>query len=205
MLGHASFSSLRLSRIFSQERLESFPFFVAVDPRGEFDTEYMGGQWHEELIDGVQFFYPACDGEKLGIIELWGGGCVMSAAVRDRPELISASLVPGWTANVDRVLETLELPFRMGSDETAVCALAAGRVRRSGFPDRWYELNPAVTRGALRSLSFACRAPDIYHIKAVIHSGEGLLKVELRRPDLVRSNGSEGAYDACFASLFDEG
>src|SRR5216683_2682262 len=107
MIDHATFSALRLSRVFPPDHLESYPFYIAVDPEGDFDIEYLGGQWHEELIDGVQFFFPERDGNKLGVVELWGSGCVMSAAVRGRPEANAASLIPGWTANVDRVLEAL--------------------------------------------------------------------------------------------------
>jgi hypothetical protein len=73
MIEPATFSALRLSRI-------------------DFDIEYLGGQWHEELIDGVQFFFPASDGNKLGVVEVWGSGCVMSAAVRGRPEANSRTL-----------------------------------------------------------------------------------------------------------------
>jgi hypothetical protein len=92
MIDHATFSALRLSRIFAAEHLESYPFYIEVDPEGDFDIEYLGGQWHEELIDGVQFFFPASDGNKLGVVEVWGSGCVMSAAVRGRPEANSRTL-----------------------------------------------------------------------------------------------------------------
>ena len=57
MIDHATFSALRLSRIFAAEHLGSYPFYIEVDPEGDFDIEYLGGQWHEELIDGVQFFF----------------------------------------------------------------------------------------------------------------------------------------------------
>jgi hypothetical protein len=56
------------------------------------DVEYLGGQWHEELIDGVQFFFPASDGNKLGVVEVRGSGCVMSTAVRGRLEVNSRTL-----------------------------------------------------------------------------------------------------------------
>src|ERR1700682_3393268 len=101
MIDHATFSALRLSRICAAEHLGSYPFYIEVDPEGDFDIEYLGGQWHEERIDGVQFFFPAGDGNKLGVVEVWGSGCVMSAAVRGRPEANSASLIPGWPATVN--------------------------------------------------------------------------------------------------------
>jgi hypothetical protein len=205
MIDHATFSALRLRRIFPREHPEGYRYYIEIDPDGNFDTEYMGGQWHEELIDGVQFFYPQRDGNKLGIVELWGSGCVIAAAVRDRPAAISASLIPSWMANVNRVLEALDLPIRMGSDEAAVRALAAGKVRSSGFPDEWYSLYPAVAKDTLRSLAFACRAPDIYHLNAVVHCTEGLLKLQIYQPDLIRSNDHEGGYDDFFAGLYDEG
>src|SRR5436305_8536812 len=112
MVDYTTFSGLRLDRLFPREFLESYRYYVPVDPEGDFDIEYLGGQWHEELIDGVQFFFPESDGNKLGVVEVWGSGCVISAAVRDRPESNSASLIPGWTANVNRVLEVLDLPIR---------------------------------------------------------------------------------------------
>jgi len=86
-------------------------------------------------------------------------------------------LDPGSTANVNRVLEALDLPIRMGSDEAAVRALAAGEVLSFGYPGEWYDMYEAVARGTVSSLSFACRAPDIYHMRAVVHSSEGLLKL----------------------------
>lgn len=205
MIDHTTFSALRLNRIFPPDHLESYRYYIEVDPEGNFDIEYLGGQWHEELIDGVQFFFPESDGTELGVVALWGSGCVIAAAVRDRPESNSASIVPSWAANANRVLEMLNLPLRMGSEEAAVRELAVGKVRSFGFPEEWYSLYPAVAQGALRSLSFACGAPDLYHMNAVVHSTEGLLALEVRQPDLVRSNDREAAYDACFAGLYDEG
>jgi hypothetical protein len=157
MIDYDRFSALRLGSIFPADYLASFPYYIAVDPGGDFDEEYQGGQWHEELIDGVQFFYPARAGEKLGIVELWGAGCVLAAAVRDRPDPLPPLLVPGWAANADRVLGALELPLRMGSDEGAVRSLAAGRVHASAYPDEWYDLHKDLARGTLTSLSVACR------------------------------------------------
>src|SRR5690348_9042955 len=93
MIDHAAFSALRLSRVFPREHLEAYPWYDEVDPGGDvFRWEYMGGQWHTEDIDGVQFFHPECDGNKLGMIELWGSGCMTSGPVRDAPEAQSASL-----------------------------------------------------------------------------------------------------------------
>jgi hypothetical protein len=63
----------------------------------------------------------------------------------------------------------------------------------------------AAAPGTVSSLSFACRAPDIYHVRAVVHSSEGLLKLEVRRPDVVRGNDAEGAYDECNEGMYDEG
>jgi hypothetical protein len=81
MTDHATFSALRLSRIFAADHLGSHPFYIEVDPEGDFDIEYLGGPWHEELIDGVQFFFPAGDGSKLGVVEVWGSGCSGISAV----------------------------------------------------------------------------------------------------------------------------
>ena len=73
--------------------------------------------------------------------------------------------------------------------------MAAGSIRRGDFGD--------VAR---RFISFAVRAPDLYHVQGVVHDKEGLLHLEIRRPDLVRANAYEkGGYDECFGGLFDEG
>jgi hypothetical protein len=43
-------------------------------------------------------------------------------------------------------------------------------------------------------------------VHGIVHNQEGLLHLEIRRPDLIRANESEsGTYDECFSSLFDEG
>jgi hypothetical protein len=42
-------------------------------------------------------------------------------------------------------------------------------------------------------------------MQAVVHTAEGLLKLEIRRPDVLRANDSEGAYDACNEGMYDEG
>jgi hypothetical protein len=205
MLGYDRFGALRLARVFPAEYLQSCTYYVAVKPGASFDTSYQGGQWHEELIDGVQFFYPARAAEELGIVELWGAGCAMAAAVADRPNPLPAMFVPSWTANANRVLEALELPIRMGSDEAAVRALAAGPVHAAAYPDEWYKSCKQVARGTVTSLSFACCAPNIYHMQAVAHASEGLLSFAVRRPDLIRANEfEEGTYDECFGWLFDE-
>jgi hypothetical protein len=205
MLDHDRFAALRLSRLFPAEHLELYPYYVAVKPSGDFATEYQGGQWHEELIDGVQLFYPARAGDKLGIVELWGAGCVMAAAVRDRPNPLPPLLVPSWTANGNRVLEALELPLRLGSDEAAVRSLAAGQVHASAYPKEWYDSYKDVAKGTVTSLSFACRGPGVYHVQAVVHATAGLLSFAVRQPDLIRANeAEEGVYDECFGWLFDE-
>src|SRR5262249_49982796 len=131
-------------------------------------------------------------------------GCVLAAAVRDRPAP-TALFVPTWTANVNRVLEALDLPFRLGARREAVEALAAGRVQASGYPDEWYERREGAARGTLTSLCFASSGPSVYHMLAVVHATEGLLSFAARRPDLIRANESEkGGYDECFGWLFDE-
>ncbi len=205
MIDHATFSGLRASRIFPAEMLGTYQWYIEVDPDGDFDTEYLGGQWHEELIDGVQFFYPASDGKQLGVIELWGSGCVQPAVVRDKPESKSARLVPTWAANANRVLEALELPVRMGSQRGALVKLAAGNVLSSDYPDEFYGSYKDVAKGTLSTCNFACRAPAVYHIQAIVHTTEGLMKLDIRRPDLIRRNDRDGGYDACFGDLFDEG
>lgn len=207
MVDYTTFSALRLSRIFPPDLLESYPFYTEFDPAGDFDTEYLGGQWTEEAIDGVQFWYPQTAGEKLGVVEVWGslpvaGGC----PARDRPDPSAGWLVPAWVANADRVLGALALPLRMGADEADVRALAAGRVLSSKFPNEWYKLAKVpAAKGTLSTHYFACRAPDLYHMQAVIHAAEGLLKLKIFRPDVVKANDSEGGYDACTRGMYDEG
>jgi hypothetical protein len=199
MLNYRAFSATRLGRIFAADVLEAYPFYVELNPRGDFDTEFLGGQWHEELIDGVQLFFPAADGDKLGCVEVWGSGGVASAAVRDKTDASASALVPSWVANADRVLEAFDVPLRLGNDQKAVQALAAGRVVSSDYPV------PGVKKGSILSLKFACRAPEVYHVNAFIHASTGLLRLEIRRPDLVRKNDASGVYDACFSTVYDEG
>ena len=93
------------------------------------------------------------------------------------------------------MLAALDLALRIGDAEEAVRPLAAGSIRRTDFSD-----------GARRFLSFAFRAPGLYHMQTIVHEREGLLCLEIRRPDLIRANEyDKGGYDLCFAGLFDEG
>jgi hypothetical protein len=186
--------------------LEAYPSYIGVDAAGGFDTEYLGGQWHEESIDGVRFFFPARDGTRLGVVELWGSACVDPRAVRERPAAYAADLGPAWAANADRVLEVLGVPVRMGAAEGDIRALAAGRVLSAKFPDAWYELAKGpVAKGSLRTFYFAHRAPDLYHMQTVVHCDEGMVKLAIFRPDVVRANDSEGSYDVCTRGMYDEG
>lgn len=205
MLTYDAFSALTLARVFPAAHLGDYPYYVAVDPAGNFDTEYLGGQWHEELVDAVQFFFPAADGTKLGVVELWAAGCVVAAAVRDKMALRSTALVPAWAANADRVLAALDLTVRMGSPEADVRALAAAAVRVADYPAGWYPHTDGVEPGTVRSLTFAIKTPDVYHVGAVVHVSAGLLSLRIVRPDLVRENDRDEAYDAFFAPLHDEG
>ena len=204
MLDHNRFAALRMSNIFPGDCLEANRYYIEVDRNGGFDEEYMGGMWHEELIDGVQLFFPKRAGDKLGIIELWGAGCVQGAAAQCRPDPLPSLLVPEWTVNADTVLTVLDLPIRMGSDEAAVQSLASGRVSRFGYPDAWYDRIPELGRGTVASLTFAHLQPDLYHMRAVVHATAGLLSFAVRRPDLIRINEFEkGTYDSCVGGLFD--
>jgi hypothetical protein len=206
MLSHLAFSAVRLSTIFAPAHLDGCPWYAAIDPKKSgFDTEYMGGQWHEEVIDGVLFWYPACDGSKLGVAEVWAGGCVMQSAVRDKPTPGGPIIMPSWQANADAVLAALELPVRIGAGEDAVVQLACGDVVRHEYPAEWYRAYPGIQSGSVASLSFACRAPDVYHMQAAVHAEAGLLKLSIYRPDVIRANEHEPGYDECFAALFDEG
>src|SRR5438270_13097934 len=114
MLKYAAFSALRLAKLFPPAHLESYPFYIEVDPDGDFDTEYQGGQWHEETIDGVQLWYPAAAGDQLGGVDVWACAYLPSGPVRDKPDPKARGFVDAWRANADRVLEALELPVRMG-------------------------------------------------------------------------------------------
>src|SRR5258708_4999969 len=124
MLAYTPFSALRLAAIFSTSELDDYPWYSAVKPeRSGFDTEFMGGQWHEEIIDGVHFWYPKRAGGKLAIVQVWAAACVALAGARDKPAE-GAVIVPSWRANIDRVLTALELPIRVGAKEDDVIALA---------------------------------------------------------------------------------
>lgn len=176
MLDYTDFSALRLQDIFASEFLAGCPAYAEVTPDGAFECEYKGGLWQDELIDGVRFWFPEGDRNKLAIVELWASPLV-APSVRDRADLAAGTFISAWKANGDRVLEALKVPVHFGEAEAAVESLAAGAVRRS-----------AVSGGTIFVLSFAIRAPDFYEAEAVVHSSDGLLKIGISRPDLVWAN-----------------
>jgi hypothetical protein len=203
LLDHTALSAIRLSRLFARDFLEAYPWYA--EAGNSFDEEYLGGQWDDEVIDGVKLLFPEAGKGRLGIVEVWGCPHLAAAAFRDRPGAGDGWLMSSWSANANRVLEAVGCPVRLGAAQAAVEALACGRVVRSDYPAQWYQAVRLPADGSVKSLSFACRAPDLYHVSAVVHATEGLLQIEIRRPDLVRANDREGAYDSCFGWLFDEG
>lgn len=198
MIGHDGFSAVRLRRIFSADVLEAARLYNAAPDEGPrfFDESYMGGSWGSEEIDGASLWFPKRRRSQVGIIKAWGGPCPDATAVEGRPQPFAGPFLgAAWTANADRLLAALEIGLPVGGREEAVAPLAAGRVLRADFGD-----------GARRFVSFAIRAPDLYHVHSIFHDKEGLLCLEIRRPDLIRVNEyDKGGYDSCFAGLYDEG
>jgi hypothetical protein len=193
MLDYATFSALRLRHVFPSEVLESSRFCSAVDPeKPSFDIEYIGGLWDTEMIDGVTLWFPKRDGSKVAVVELSAGKYVGSIAEKEKPAP-DMGPDPSWVSNADRVLEALELP-RMGASEAAVRALDSGRAWSHPIPDSVApgileipHADPRLKR-ARSSLFFATAGPDVYHVAATVHAAEGLLNLEIRRPDLIRRN-----------------
>jgi hypothetical protein len=198
MIGHDRFSALRLRHIFPQDVLDAARgYFAAPDEGPRFcDESYMGGSWGSEEIDGASLWFPKRRRGQVGIVKASGGPYPDATAVAGRPQpFYGPFLDPAWLSNADRLLAALEIGLRIGGREEAVAPLAAGHLRRADFSD-----------GARRFLSFALRAPDPYHVQTIFHDKEGLLYLEIRRPDLLRLNEyDKGGYDSCFAGLYDEG
>jgi hypothetical protein len=71
----------------------------------------------------------------------------------------------------------LHLPVQFGDGDAAVRAIGAGAIHIADYPD-----------GTMHLMSFDIRTPDLYHLQAVVHVTGGLLKLEIRRPDLVEAN-----------------
>lgn len=199
MPDYATFSALRLSRVFPAVHLEGYPRYMAIDPDPENESyfmEYLGGSWAVEKIDGVQFWYPACEGASLTIVELWASHLVaFGRRYRDDPDSNQSSIVTPWKANADRVLEALGLALRMGDREDALRSLAAGDLRASPFPPGAVDPFPAHFKSSFQTWWFVPRAPDVYHVQAVIHATDGLAYLEIRRPDLVQENCGAGDDD----------
>jgi hypothetical protein len=188
MIDHSTFSALRSRHLFP---MESKP-----DPeRRSFDEEYMGGLWDEEYIAGVTLRFPKRGGNKVGIVEAAAGPYVDATAVEGHPTPFTGPFVdPAWVANANKMLEAVGLAVRIGDGEMALRPLAAGNILKRDFSD-----------GGRSFLFLACRAPDLYHMEAVVHATEGLLRLVIRRPDLVKANDRDNTYDALIGGLHDEG
>jgi hypothetical protein len=161
------------------------------------------------MIDGVTLWFPERDGDKVAIVEVSAGQYVSSIAEEGKPAPDMGSN-PAWVTNANRVLEALGLP-RMGDSEAAVRSLAAGRVWSHPIPDTVAKGTVTLPhgdprlKGARSSLFFVTRDPDLYHLAATVHASEGLLKLEIRRPDLIRRNDLEGddAYEMLLGFQYD--
>jgi hypothetical protein len=192
MVDYTTFSALR--HLFPREVLESARWYSEVSPDGSnFDMEYLGGLWDTEMIDGVTLWFPKSDGNKVAIVDVSAGRYVDSIPEEGKPAP-DRGPDPAHVANVNRALEALGLP-RMGDSEAAVRSLAAGRVWSHLKPDAVAPGTVTIPhgdprlRGTARStLFFATRAPDVYHVAATVHVAQGLLRLEIRRPDLVQRN-----------------
>jgi hypothetical protein len=201
MIGYDRFSALRLRHLFPPAVLEAFRFYTAAPDEGPeslFDDEYMGGSWFTERIDGVTLWLSERRGSQVGIVQVSGGPYPNAAAVAGYPEPFTGPFLdPTWTANANQALAALDLGLRIGDPEEAVWPIRAGSTRRADFRD-----------GARQFVNFALHAPDLYHVQGICHRQEGLLHLEILRPDLIRANQhdpDEGGYDLCFGGMFDEG
>jgi hypothetical protein len=210
MVDCTTFSALRLRHLFPREVLESSRWYSEVSPdKSNFDMEYLGGLWDTEMIDGVTLWFPKTDGSKVAVVEVSAGQYVSSFAEEGKPAP-DMGPNPAWVTNANRVLEALKLP-RMGDSEAAVRSLAAGRVWSHPIPDA---VAPGTVtlrhgdprlQGARSSLFFTTGGPDVYHLQATVHATKGLLKLEIRRPDLIRRNDLEGddAYEMLLGFQYD--
>jgi hypothetical protein len=190
MIDHDRFAKLRLRHIISRDVLDAAPYLTEAPDEGpnDFDESYMGGSWSSEVINGVSFWYPKRSKGSLGLVQVSAGP--QAEAVTAGPFVATA-----WAANANPVLAALEAGVQIGASLDAFRALAAGEVQVTDLGD-----------GARQFVSLVSRSPDLYHLHGIVHESEGLIYLEVRRPDLIRRNEHEkGSYDECFGFLFDEG
>jgi hypothetical protein len=138
LIDYGAFAALRLGTIFTAPLLATYPWYAPVGRDSGFDLEYMGGMWDVELIDGVQFWFPEADPDKLGIVELCASGLVQTIAVRDDANPAGGTLVAGWAANANHVLDMLPFTGRgaarvRAGDRSGLPRPLSGRQRSSGF------------------------------------------------------------------------
>jgi hypothetical protein len=185
MLDHAAFSQLRMRHLFPTPPVSSFSLYdESGSERRTFYLEYQGGTWDTEEVNGVKLYFPAADGTRVGIVEVASGPYVDATGVEGFPRPFAGPFLdPVWTANANVALAALDLPVRIGSSEADVRALATGQVQSMTCSD-----------GVRTFLRFAWRVPDLYYVNPLVHAADGLLKLEIFRPDLVKANDHDGGF-----------
>lgn len=196
MLDYQAFSALRLDRVFPQSFLQEYPRYFSHDPDGSYFIEYLGDSWDVENIDGVEFWYPASDGKNLGVVQLWASHLVaLDRRYRDAPDSNTTSLVSAWKANADRVLEALDLPWRMGIAPDAVQSASGAEVQDTLFPGTvWASPYAADFRDSFKTIWVLVGAPGLYHVAATFHEKDGLVHLEIRRADIEPDLGDEDEF-----------
>ena len=161
MIDVARFRSFQAAKLFAGE--------PTLDLRtGNFDMEYQGGSWDFDQLEGVEALYGQKVPDRLGVLSL------VASSDANATRATGPFVRPDWARRGNRAAVAVGLPPLLGQPESELL---------KAFPS----LEPGDTwdDGVRR---FVTGDAGEFHVEAIVHSKEGLLRLELRHLPTVKSN-----------------
>ena len=161
MIDAARFKTFQAAKLFDGE--------PSLDRRtGDFDMEYQGGSWDFDQLEGVEALYGQKVPDRLGVLSL------VASPDANATRATAPFVRRDWAERANRAAGAIGLPPLLGRPESellqAFPALTAGEM--------WDD-------GARR---FVSGEVGEFYVEGIVHSKEGVLRLELRHLPTIASN-----------------
>ena len=158
-----------VTRFQTFQAAEVFDGEPSLDPRtGDFDMEYQGGSWDFDQLEGVEALYGQKVPDRLGVLSL------VASPDADATGATAPFVRPDWAEHANRAATAIGLPPLLGRPESELMRAFPGLNAGNAWDD-----------GARHVVSGDFGE---FHVQGIVHSTEGLLRLELRHLPTVASN-----------------